>query len=197
MVLEPAVQTAFDDLDAAIDYGLLGLRVHAVAFSRFPMMGRAYEDMAGLVDDLPMHSGPWLTAFRDRMKAHQSQLKTTYLAHEDWRLSREAAYAEIYRQCGRGVVTCGDGPDLPLLLAPVRRPFGCKRGVRSRGRLPVAEFTAAGQRVPSAQSVRSSFEFDNFRFIRRGSADAVSGRDTLILWRPDLTVDRHETPGSE
>ena len=82
-------------------------------------MGRAYEDMAGLVDQLPMHGGPWLAAFRDRMRAHRSQLKMTYLAHEDWRISREAAYAEIYRQCGRGVVTCEDGPDLQLLLAPV------------------------------------------------------------------------------
>ena len=119
VALEPAVQIAFDDLDAAIDYGLLGLRVHAVVFSRFPMMVRAYEDIAGLLDRLPMNNGPWLAAFRDRMHAHRSQLKMTYLAHENWRISREAAYADIYQQCGRGVAHCGEGPGLDLLLAPV------------------------------------------------------------------------------
>ena len=119
VVLDPAAQNAFDDLDAAIDYGLLGLRVHAVAFSRFPTMGRAYEDIAGLVDHLPMNNGPRLAAFRDRMQAHRSQLKMTYLAHENWRISREATYAEIYRQCGRGVTHCDEGPGLDSLLAPV------------------------------------------------------------------------------
>jgi hypothetical protein len=117
VTLVPAVQTAVDDLDAAIDYGLLGLRVHAVAFSRFPMMGRAYEDIAGLVDRLPMNSGAWLAAFRHRMQGLRSLLKTTYLAHEDWRISREAAYAEIYQQCGRAA-HCGEGPGLDRLLAP-------------------------------------------------------------------------------
>jgi hypothetical protein len=116
--LEPTVQTAIDDLDAAIDYGLLGLRVHAIAFSRFPMMGRAYEDIAALVDRLPMNSGPRLAAFRDRMQALRRLLKTTYLAHEDWRISREAVYAEIYQQCGRAA-HCGEAPSMDRLLAPV------------------------------------------------------------------------------
>ena len=119
LTLEPAVQTAFDDLDAAIDYGLLGLRVHAVAFSRFPMMGRAYENIAGLLDRLPVNNGQCLAAFRDRMQAHRNQLKTTYLAHESWRISREAIYADIYQQCGRGVAHCDEGPGLDVLLAPV------------------------------------------------------------------------------
>ena len=118
VTLEPAVQTAFDDLDAAIDYGLLGLRVHAVAFSRFPMMGRAYDDIAGLLDRLPTNGGPWLAVVR-RMQKHRNHLKTTYLAHENWRVSRELIYAYIYQQCGRGVAHCDEGPGLDFLLAPV------------------------------------------------------------------------------
>jgi hypothetical protein len=47
-----------------------------------------------------------------------TQLKGTYLAHERGRISREDVYADMYRQCGRGVAGFADTPGLDVLLAP-------------------------------------------------------------------------------
>lgn len=145
VTLEPAVQAACDDLDAAMDYGLHGLRAHAAVFSLWPAMTRAYERMAEMAEAWPATDAPAAAAFRDSMRAHgKTQLKRTYLAHEEWRRSREDAYADMYRQCGRGVTGMADAPSLDTLLAPawtgahrraeaelqeiIRDRFGCTSG---------------------------------------------------------------------
>ncbi len=55
VVLEPAVQTAFDDLESAIDYGLLGLRAHAASICDIsrndPRVQQNCRDGSSLVDD--------------------------------------------------------------------------------------------------------------------------------------------------
>jgi len=53
------------------------------------------------------------------MRAHRETLLRTYLAHERWRVDREDAYADTYRQCGRGLTGLADAPGLEVLLAPV------------------------------------------------------------------------------
>jgi hypothetical protein len=117
--LEPSVQAAFDDLDAAMDYGFHGLRAYAAVFSLWPAMTRAYEQIAETVEAWGSIDTPRVAAFREPMRAHGGMLlKSTYLANEEWRISREDVYADMYRQCGRGVTNFGGTPGLDVLLAP-------------------------------------------------------------------------------
>jgi hypothetical protein len=119
VALEPAVQAALDDLDIAIDYAWHGLRAYAAVFSLWPMMTRAYEQIAEIVEAWPAIGAPRAAALREAMLSHAGTLlKGTYLAHEDWRISREDVYADMYRQCGRGVAAFAGAPGLDVLLAP-------------------------------------------------------------------------------
>jgi hypothetical protein len=168
VILEPAVQAACDDLDAAMDYGLHGLRAHAAVFSLWPAMTRAYERMAELAEAWPSTDAPAAAAFRDSMRAHgRTLLKRTYLAHEEWRRSREDAYADMYRQCGCGVTGTAGAPGLDTLLTPawtgvhrrteaelqeiIRDRFGCTTGT-SDALVPglsglIMEFLLRGQAI--------------------------------------------------
>lgn len=118
VVLEPAVQAAFNDLDAAIDYGLLGLRASAAVFSLWPAMARAYERIAELVEVWPSIDTPSFVALRDSMLAHRASLKSADFAHEMWRASADKAHAYTYEQCGRGIAGLADALCLDVLLAP-------------------------------------------------------------------------------
>ena len=79
VALEPAVQAAFDDLDAAIDYGLLGFRASAAVFSLWPAMVRAYERVAEIVEVWPSINAASFAALREGMQAHMALLKSTAL----------------------------------------------------------------------------------------------------------------------
>ncbi|HJS85227.1 MAG TPA: hypothetical protein VJ779_07180 [Acetobacteraceae bacterium] len=119
VAFEPAVQAAFDDLDAAIDYGFHGLRAYAAVFSLWPMMARAYEQIAATVEAWPSADAPVVAALREGMRAHCEALLRTNLAHERWRADRGGAYADMYCQCGRGLAGLADAPGLDALLTPV------------------------------------------------------------------------------
>lgn len=116
--LEPAVQFAFDNLDAAIEYGLHGLRAHAALFSLWPVMARAHEQIAETVEAWPLIDTPMVAALREGMRTNRRLLKGTFLVHEKWRAGRENVYADMYQQCGRGVTGLGGAPGLDVLLAP-------------------------------------------------------------------------------
>jgi len=119
VALEPAVQAAIDDLDIALDYAFHGLRVYAAVFSLWPAMTRAYERIAAAIDAWPAIDTPGVAALREAMQSHVGTLlKGTYLAHENWRASREDVYADMYSQCGRGIAGFADAPGLDVLLAP-------------------------------------------------------------------------------
>jgi hypothetical protein len=118
VVPEPAMQAAFDDLDSAIDYGLLGLRANAAMFSLWSVMARSYERIAETVEARPSINTSSLTAFHERMQVHRALMKKMYLADESRRTSYENAYADSYQQCGRGITGLADAPGLDVLLAP-------------------------------------------------------------------------------
>jgi hypothetical protein len=118
VALEPAVQAAFDDLDAAIDSGLLGFRASAAVFSLWPAMVRAYERVAEIVEVWPSINAASFAALREGMQAHMALLKSTEFAHETWRASHDNACAYTYQQCGRGITRLADAPGLDILLAP-------------------------------------------------------------------------------
>jgi hypothetical protein len=119
VALEPAVRVALDDLDAAIDYGLHGLRAFAAAFSVWPAMTRAYERIAETVEAWPSINTPAMAQLRESMRAHVGVLRNnTNLARESWRLNRENAYADMYWQCGRGLPGLAGAPGLNVVLSP-------------------------------------------------------------------------------
>lgn len=120
VALEPAMQAVFDDLGTAIDYGLHGLRAYAAVFSLWPVMTRAYEKIAATAAAWPLSYTPRIAAaLRESMQTHcDTVLKGTWLGNESWRASREDVYADMYRQCGRGVTGFGGAPGLDVLLVP-------------------------------------------------------------------------------
>jgi hypothetical protein len=118
VALEPAIEAAFNDLDAAIDYGLLGLRACAAMYSLWLAVARAYERIAEILEAWSSISTPSFATFRGTMVAHRTLLNMTYIAHETWRASRESVYTYSYRECGRGITGLTDAPGLDVLLAP-------------------------------------------------------------------------------
>jgi hypothetical protein len=104
MVLDEGVETALQTMERALDYGLLGLQVHAVTFSLWPAMTRAYAQLSDIV-------GQWSskrTSTLDRLAVHLQEkmeiLKNgTMHATEAWRVNRENIYADIFEQCNIGL----------------------------------------------------------------------------------------------
>lgn len=100
----PAVRDALDAVDAAIDYGLLGLQAHAAVFSVFPSMTRTYEQLASIVRDPLVPATPAVAALRERLDECMRQITgATYLGREQWRVDRERVYGDMFDASGRGV----------------------------------------------------------------------------------------------
>jgi hypothetical protein len=121
VVLDAPVQEAIDVLDAALDYGLHGLRVHAVTFSLWPEMARTYERLAAIADAWAVQGQPQVVALRDRLRGRIDNMKTaTYLATEEWRVNREQVYADMYAQCGAALSEPRPAAALPEAIAAHR-----------------------------------------------------------------------------
>jgi hypothetical protein len=113
VTFDAPIQHALDALDAAMDYGLLGLQVHAVAFSLWPAMARAYERMAAIAETWAELGAPQVIALRGRLRAHiESMQSATYLGTEERRAHRDLVYADMFAQCAAGLGA--PQPDLPL-----------------------------------------------------------------------------------
>ena len=108
---DPAVEAALADMQAAFDYGLLGLQAHAVVFSLWPMMTRTYEQLFNLASGWNGDK----TAAVEQLVAHLQEktdiLKNQTLhASEEWRVNRENVYADIDEHCRAGLgKACGSG----------------------------------------------------------------------------------------
>jgi hypothetical protein len=93
----PQVAEALADVEAAFDYGLLGLQAHFVAFSHWPQMTGAIDRMADLTADLQGVS--W-----DRLRVMAGQVKAGgYHATEALRDARTRNYAQLARACNDGL----------------------------------------------------------------------------------------------
>ena len=123
VALDPAVVTALNDVEFAIDYGLYGLQAYAAVFSLWPIMTRAYERLWAI-------AGAWqaapdacaaVTAFAQHLTGIMQALKTaTYLGAEQWRVDRQKVYADMYAQCARGLRAQASDQSLTERLAPQR-----------------------------------------------------------------------------
>jgi hypothetical protein len=120
VVLDAPVHTALADLESAFDYGLYGLQAHAVVFSLWPVMSRTYERLWTLVEAWSGDESETFIAFRERLQSNVRFLRTkTRLATEEWRVSRERAYADMYAQCASGLGTPSSGAILSERIAPI------------------------------------------------------------------------------
>jgi hypothetical protein len=120
VVLDAPVHTALAELEPAFDYGLYGLQAHAVVFSLWPVMSRTYERLWTLVEAWSGEESETLIAFRERLRSQVRFLRTkTFLATEEWRVSRERVYADMYAQCASGLGTPSSGATLAGRIAPI------------------------------------------------------------------------------
>jgi hypothetical protein len=101
--LDPAVQAALAMLEPAVDYALYGLQAHAVVFSLWPLMSRAYEQLWTIVEPLRGDRSTALGALRNNLHGNVDYMQHTLLKTEAWRQSRERVLADMYEQCAIGL----------------------------------------------------------------------------------------------
>jgi len=120
VVLDAFVQAALAEIEPAFDYGLYGLQAHAVVFSLWPAMCRTYEQLWTIVEAWSEESSVTLIGFREHLHSRVNFLRTqTLLRTEEWRVSRERAYADMYAQCAGGLGSASSGATLSKRIAPV------------------------------------------------------------------------------
>ena len=122
VVLDAEVEAALADIEFAIDYGLSGLQAYAAVFSLWPIMTRTYERLWDIaLAWQAQHDTPPVSAFVERLRGILAHLKTvTYLGAEQWRVDREKVYADMYRQCGKGLRLPEHAQSLTERIAPRR-----------------------------------------------------------------------------
>jgi hypothetical protein len=149
--LEPELLAVLDDAERAFDYGLLGLQVHFVAFSHWPLMARAVADLAAL------YTGT-ATAFAEGLTALQgSILAAGYHSDEARRSARLFRYAALAQACNGGL-PAALRTSIPRAWTPVQSPkfpalhvMPAPRDPHRRGEAEaaVAAFALASQQVLS------------------------------------------------
>ena len=103
--LDDAVLEAMAEIKPAFEYGLRGLRTHFAAFSLWPAMTRAYEQVWNILQDWEEdEKSPLNLQINARFKRNIDTLKAvTYHATEELRQAREANYSRLYADCAHGL----------------------------------------------------------------------------------------------
>jgi hypothetical protein len=116
--LDPAVANAAARIPAAIDHALLGLATHAAAFTLWPAMAAAYQQLGEV---LAHAAGPAGQAMASRFAGHLAALSArSFIADPAWRAHRAEVYDDMFAMAGQGL---GDvaSPPLSAQTAPVER----------------------------------------------------------------------------
>jgi hypothetical protein len=137
VTLDAPVEAALADMEAVVDYGLLGLQAFAVVFSTWPVMTRTYARMATIARDWPGVRTATLERLDGYLREKAEVLqKETYHATEEWRANRERVYGNMFEQCAAGL---GDPVRQPLsqrlagrLTEEHRAPSETLRGILER-----------------------------------------------------------------
>jgi len=104
VVLDPEVEAALADMDAALDYGLYGLQAFAVVFSLWPVMTRTYARLSDISRAWSEEPSETVIRLGEYLHAKMEILKNETLhATEEWRTNRERVYGDIYEQCAFGL----------------------------------------------------------------------------------------------
>lgn len=104
--LDAEVAEALGGVEAAIDYGLAGLRAYGAVYALFPAAAAAEAALRRTVTAWTGAQSPALAALRERLAGPGS-------GSDDRRLARLAAYDAMDRQCGLGLT--GRAPDPSLV----------------------------------------------------------------------------------
>lgn len=111
--IDPEVQAALDEVDRAVDYGLLGLQAFGSVFSLFPTSTAGHAELREIVTGWTKSDSPTLATLRDRCeKIHEVTQDIGWLKSDQFRKSRLIAYDEMYQKCGFGLT--GSFPDPTL-----------------------------------------------------------------------------------
>ncbi|MDH3601103.1 MAG: hypothetical protein OEU26_15900, partial [Candidatus Tectomicrobia bacterium] len=154
VALDTSVQAALDDLNSAFDYALYGLQAYAVVFSLWPAMSRAYEQLLAIVEAWSGDHSETLLKFRQRLRSHVQYLQTsTLLRTEEWRVSRDQVYADMYAQCASGLGSAPSGATLAGRLAPVREVHHANAADQLRTVLQRRLCRAASSNIPELESL--------------------------------------------
>lgn len=118
---DDAILAALADLEPAIDYALLGLQVHAVTYSLWPEMGRAYAAIADHAAALAEAGNAAAIALQPRLAEQIRRLTgATYFGTEQYRTLRLAAYGDMFAQSARGLDGAPPATALAELLTVMR-----------------------------------------------------------------------------
>ena len=175
------VAHALDELDAVFDYGLLGLQAYASAFALWPHMARAYESLAAAFD-AAVEPPPAIARLQAPVRRAVAYLQSaTRLRNEGRRQVLEAAYEDMFVECGRGLGSAGEAGTLAERLT-ARVP-----GIDLGGLLPppwkaiVEAYLANEQRVVrGAEAVQQRI---NTLLGRAAPARALEARDLALHYR--------------
>jgi hypothetical protein len=119
-VLDPAIEAALADLDAAFAYGFYGLQVHAVVSSLWTAIAPTCEKLWAMLEAWPEEKSTAWLAFRERLQNLVTFIQTqTLVQTEAWRVSRDRAYADMYEQAAHGLGSACVGRTLAAYLTPV------------------------------------------------------------------------------
>jgi hypothetical protein len=102
--IDPEVQAALDEVEGAMDYGLLGLQAFGSVFSLFPTSTAGHAQLREIVNNWTKSDSPSLAKLRQRTeKIHEVTQDVGWLKSDEFRKSRLIAYDEMYQKCGFGL----------------------------------------------------------------------------------------------
>ncbi|MGZ8284911.1 MAG: hypothetical protein ACXW27_05905 [Allosphingosinicella sp.] len=111
--IDPEVQAALDEVERAVDYGLLGLQAFGSVFSLFPSSTAGHAQLREIVSGWTKSDSPTFSKLRERcQKIHEVTQDVGWLKTDAFRKSRLIAYNEMYQKCGFGLT--GEWPDPSL-----------------------------------------------------------------------------------
>ncbi|MGA9582451.1 MAG: hypothetical protein WBR13_10840 [Allosphingosinicella sp.] len=111
--IDPEVQAALDEVEQAVDYGLLGLQAFGSVFSLFPTSTAGHAELREIVNGWTRSDSPTLATLRDRCdKIHEVTQDVGWLKSDAFRKSRLIAYNEMYQKCGFGLTGSYPEPSL-------------------------------------------------------------------------------------
>jgi hypothetical protein len=111
--IDPEVQAALDEVDKAVDYGLLGLQAFGSVFSLFPTSTAGHAQLREIVTGWTKSDSPTLAKLRERCeKIHEVTQDVGWLKSDAFRKSRLVAYNDMYQKCGFGLTGSWPSPSL-------------------------------------------------------------------------------------
>lgn len=106
--LDDAVQSALNELEPALNYELLALRVHAVANVLWPLMIRAYEQLNSVLSVWPGQGNARLQRLRASLREKVNFFRNeSVFNNEAFRCKREAVLEDMFRKAGQGLGLSG------------------------------------------------------------------------------------------